>query len=59
MAKQVSNVANAVQNHGGSFQGKSPGNDIDSFRDAHGSQHFWPEHATISHFHPFSELLAV
>lgn len=45
VAEQISNVVDAVVDHGGSLQAESPGDNAHIFWQAHRPQHFWPENS--------------
>lgn len=59
VSKEVTDVVDAVQDHGGSLQGQAPGDHVDVSRQAHGLQHLRPEHAAVAHLHPLAQLLRV
>lgn len=40
------------------FQAEAPGNDVDIFRQAHGPQHLWAEHAAVAHLDGLAQVLA-
>ena len=59
VAKQVTNVVNAVQDHGGPLQPEAPCDDVHILGEAHRPQHLRAEHATVAHLYPLLQLLGV
>ena len=59
VAEQISNVVDAILDHGWSFQRQSPGNDAHVLRQTHGRQHLRLEHARVSNLRPLLEIRVV
>ena len=56
MAKEITNVLNAVLDHGRAFQREAPGNDPNVLRKAHRSKHFGTEHTRIANLGPLFKV---
>jgi hypothetical protein len=57
VAQQFADVGDAVFDHSGAFEGEAPAVDAHVLREAHGLQHFGPEHAAVADFYDFVEAL--
>lgn len=51
---QLTNIVHPIPNHRRSLQRESPSQHVDALRQAHGTQHLWTEHATVSNLHPLA-----
>ena len=57
--EQVTDVGNAVLDHGRALEAEPPGNHPHSGGQAHRRQHFWAEHAAVADFSPLAEVRVV
>lgn len=59
MAKQLTNVGDAVLDHGGTLQTQTPAKDAHVLGKTHGLEHLRAEHATVANLDQFVQALVV